>query len=313
VYRTILVPLDGSRFSEYALPWALALARRHGAGLALTTVADLAPPMSGGGDGERVPTADGRERGMALAEEYLQGVEERIRGTGFGGQVAWTVLPPGNVAASLVRHLGEVEAELTVMTTHGRGPLQRAWLGSSADGYIRRSPRPVLLIRPEDEAEGEDGPLSLDRIPDLPRRVALPLDGSRAGERLVEYAPGVADPDARYLLVRAIPPMLPGGSPYLPHVVREQEDHERVRRAAREYLEGVAAGLPQGRAEVRVPTSGQAGEAILDLAGEEDVDLIAMSTSGRGGVARLLLGSVADKVIRGAPCPVLLYRAPESD
>ncbi len=325
VYRTILVPLDGSRFSEHALPWALALARRHEAGLALTTVADLAPPRSGGGDGDRAATGDARERGMARAGEYLEGTAERVRAAGFAGEVVWKVLPPGNVAASLVGHLEEVGAELTVMTTHGRGPIQRAWLGSSADGYIRRSPRPVLLIRPEGEGEGAEGApgaeatpgaevsVPLDRIPDLPRRIALPLDGSKAGERLVEHAPGLAHPDAHYLLVRAIPPMLPGGSPYLPHVVREQEDHEEVRRSAREYLEGVAQRLPAGRTEVRVPTSGQAGEAILELAEEEGVDLIAMSTSGRGGVARLLLGSVADKVIRGAPCPVLLYRAPESE
>jgi nucleotide-binding universal stress UspA family protein len=312
VHRTILVPLDGSRFGEHALPWALALAGRLDAGLELATVAGLAPPLAGASGAERLPGDDGRERGMALAERYLQEVVERIRSTGFDGELGWTVIPPGNVAAALVRHLAQVTAELTIMTTHGRGPLQRAWLGSSADSFIRRSPRPVLLVRPE-PAEDEGQPLPLEHLPELPRRVLLPLDGSPQAERLVELAPPMADPKALFILLRVIPPFLPGGSPYLPHVVREAEDQERVREAASGYLEEIADGLRgAGRdAEVRVPTAGQPGHAILELAKEEDVDLIAMSTSGRGGVARLLLGSVADKVIRGSPCPVLLHREQE--
>lgn len=309
MHRTILVPLDGSRFGEHAVPWALALARRLDAGIELATVASLAPPLTGGPSRDRPPGEDGRERGMAMAERYLQQVVERIRSTGFDAELGWTVIPPGNVAAALIRHGTQVGADLTVMTSHGRGPLQRAWLGSCADSFIRRSPRPVLLIRPE-PAEDEGQPLPLERIPELPRRILVPLDGSPTAERLVEVAPPLTDPTARFLLLRVIPPFLPGGSPYLPHVVREAEDQERVRSAVSRYLEEVAERLRAGgsEAEIRVPTGGQPGQAILETAREEDVDLIAMSTSGRGGVARLLLGSVADKVIRGAPCPILLHR-----
>ncbi len=309
MYRTILIPLDGSRFGEHALPWGLAVAQRTGAGVQLATVADLAPRGGSPSGDTWVPGEETRERGIALAEQYLKETAERVRSTGFDGELGWTVIPPGNVAAALVRHVAKVEADFTVMTTHGRGPLQRAWLGSSADGFIRRSPTPVLLVRPEPAENGDEG-FPLEPLPDFPRRVLLPLDGSPAGERLVEVTPAVAATDATFLLVRVIPPLLPGGSPYLPHVVREAEDQERVRTAAREYLEGVASRFQSGDTEVRVPTAGQPGEAILDLAEEEDVDLIAMSTSGRGGVARLLLGSVADKVIRGASCPVLLFRDP---
>lgn len=247
---------------------------------------------------------------MALAEQYLENTGERVRSTGFDGDLGWEVIPAGNVAAALVRHLVRVGADLTVMTTHGRGPLQRAWLGSSADAFIRRSPTPVLLVRPQPAENGNDA-LPLEPSPELPRRVILPLDGSPAAERLVDLAPDVAASDATFLLVRVIPPLMPGGSPYLPHLVREAEDQERVRTAAREYLEGVASRFQSVEVEVRIPTSGQAGDAILELVEGEDADLVAMSTSGRGGVARLFLGSVADKVIRGAPCPVLLFRDPE--
>jgi nucleotide-binding universal stress UspA family protein len=75
----------------------------------------------------------------------------------------------------------------------------------------------------------------------------------------------------------------------------------------------MAEGLREKGADVetRVETSGQPANAILRIAEEEEADLIAMSTHGRGGVARLLLGSVADKVVRGAKVPVLLYREAE--
>jgi nucleotide-binding universal stress UspA family protein len=86
-----------------------------------------------------------------------------------------------------------------------------------------------------------------------------------------------------------------------------------VTAAAQEYLDALATRVPVGRVVTRVTTIGQPALAILDSAEEEGADLIAMSTAGRGGVSRMLLGSVADKVIRGSAVPVLLYRyAPEA-
>jgi nucleotide-binding universal stress UspA family protein len=313
VYRTILVPLDGSRFGEHALPWALSLARKLGAGLELTTVAQVEPPGLSPVGTARLPGEESRERAVSLAEGYLKEVVERVRASGFNGELGWTVLPPGNVVASLVRQVELSKADLAVLTTHGRGPVQRAWLGSVADGFIRSAPCPMLLVRPEPSEDGAE-PLSLERLPYLPRRILLPLDGSPVAERLVELTPPVAEPSCTFLLMRAIPPFLPGGSPYLPHVVREAEEQEQVRAAAQEYLQEVGAPLREAglATEVLVVTEGQPGQAIIEVARAEDADLIAMSTSGRGGVARLLLGSVADKVIRGAPCPVFLSRAPEA-
>ncbi len=148
------------------------------------------------------------------------------------------------------------------------------------------------------------------------RRVLLPLDGSEAAERLLRLTPPLVDPDEGcHVLLRAVPSFVGGGSPYLPHVVREAQEQEKVKEGAREYLEEVASGLRQraGRVEVRAETGEQPPMAILRTAEEVVVDLIAMSTHGRGGVARLLLGSVADKVIRGAKVPVLLYREPEGE
>jgi len=308
--KTILVPLDGSPFGEHALRWALSLARHLGAGLDLVTVADF--PRTGdsplGLDG--VVVERDRAQGIAQAETYMQAVLERVRAAGVPGELTSAVLPPGNISASLVRRQREVGAELTVMTSHGRGPVRRAWLGSVTDAFIRQSERPVWVIRPDVEngVHEQNGGLSLDELPALPGRILLPLDGSPPSERLLDLVGKVAHPTGEFLLLRVIPPLLPGGSPYLPHVVRELESQEEIEAAAREDLQATAARIGRVRTEVRVVTEGHPGTSILGVAEAERTDLIAMSTHGRGGASRLLLGSVADKVLRGAECPVLLFR-----
>lgn len=306
MFGPILVPLDGSRFGEHALPHALGLATRLNADLELVTVAQA----RGGAQRQAgVVTDESRERGRAEGEEYLAGVEERMRAAGFQGTVNRTVMPTGNVANSLVRHLMEVKAGLAVMTTHGRGPLKRAWLGSTADGFIRSSPVPVLLLRPE-EGEGE---VDLTAEASGFRRILIPLDGSEAAERLLDHWRPLAADAASVILFRALPTFSGGGSPYLPHVVRDEQEQKRARELAREYLEGLTDRVREegGEAEVKVTPTLEPADAILKAVKEEGVDLVAMSTEGRGGVSRLLLGSVADKVVRGSSVPVLLFREPE--
>jgi nucleotide-binding universal stress UspA family protein len=312
VYRRVLVPLDGSHFGERALPTALSLAERFGAELRTITVAsptaESSQPRGSGVAGD-----ESRERARSRASEYLTEVEARIRRGGFDGPLSTEVIPAGNAAHSVVRDAVESEADLIVMTTHGRGPLQRAWLGSTADGVIRRSPRPVLLLRPEGEASKE--PVDLAGRTEPFRKVLIPLDGSRAGELVLGLAAPLSADDASITLLRVVPPFLPGGSPYLPHVLREGEDHEAVKKAAAGYLQEVTGRFAEGGRTVvaEVATGGQPGVTILRVAEEEGIDLIAMSSHGRGGVSRLLLGSVADKVVRGAPCPILLHREPEEE
>ncbi|TVP48232.1 MAG: universal stress protein [Gemmatimonadales bacterium] len=314
-YR-IVVPLDGSRFGERALPLALSVAERTGGSLELITIA-VPVVQSAGGRDAAVTGDDSGDRGEVRARAYLDEVADRIRVAGYEGALVRDVISPGNAARSIVRRVAEVEADLVIMTTHGRGPLQRAWLGSTADGVIRRSPCPVLLVRPPDalaETEPEDRPpIDLSARPGPFSRVVIPLDGSEAAERAFDSLPPLLAEGATAHLLRIVAPFVAGGSPYLPHTVREAQDHEMVRRASAEYLDRFRGRVEASGfvAEPEVVTGGQPAVAILRASESLGAGLIAMSTSGRGGAARLLLGSVADKVVRGAPCPVLLSRTPE--
>jgi nucleotide-binding universal stress UspA family protein len=309
MFRHILVPLDGSRFAEHALPRAFSLAARHEAVLELASVAvpygGFPPPVG-------LPADELMESARARAAEYLEDAGNRVRAAGFEGTIVRTVIPAGNVVRLLSRHVVENHVDLTVMTTHGRGPLGRAWLGSTADGLIRRATVPLLLVRPSGEASDD---VELEAPPPF-ARILVPLDGSKASERLVPLADGVAGRGASMILLRTVQPAAPVGyAPYLPHVVEEEHDYKAALKAADEYLHAFASGLNGSPAtvELEVRPAEHPAEAILDLAEEEGVDLIAMATAGLGGVKRLLIGSVADKVIRGASVPLLVFRQDEEE
>lgn len=334
MFRHIVIPLDGSAFSRTAIPYAHALASNADVGLELVSAVDTAAALLGAGyPGDLAAGATTSGAGvpavaLELVEASREGREKELEalarklGTATGGTVGWVVLDgePGEAVAGRVE---EGEADLVVMSTHGRGGLDRAWLGSVADRLIRRLTVPLLLVRPEEE-EGtgevadlesdEDGPeLALEsaRI----RRVLVPLDGSELAEAILDPAARLArQTGASLVLLRAIDPMLPTDAPYLPATVegteaRFEERHEE----ARTYLDGVAErlrgeGVDVADAEVR---EGRAAPTILERAGE-GADLVAMATHGRGGLRRWLLGSVSDKVLRGADRPVLIVR-PEDD
>lgn len=300
--RKILVPLDGSRFAEAALPLALTLCRRAEAPLHLVTVREPLPSFA----------QDGREEeATAWAEEYLEDVVARI-GDAAGGPVH-TSLKAGTVVEELRAEAREEEADLVVMATHGRGVLSRAWLGSVADGFVRQARRPVLLVRP-DHHRIEDFAAEAPHL----RSILVPLDGSEAAEEALEEAEELGRLfDARYHLVRVSTRPLSDARPYLPHTHppagvgdAESRDDEATR-----YVEEVAERMRARGLEVetQVLPGVQPGHAILEAAAEAGSDLIAMATHGRKGLTRALLGSTADKVLRGTQVPVLLHRRGERE
>ena len=138
------------------------------------------------------------------------------------------------------------------------------------------------------------------------RRILLPLDGSSLAEQAVPHAVAQAERfQAELILLKVLPPLpeRPMSSPGR----RQAEDLSA--KLAREYLEGVAAGIRERDIPVQVVTvEGQAHPQIVQFAEENEVHLIVMSTRGQSGLSRWLMGSIADRVVRGATVPVLLIR-----
>ncbi len=295
-HSKILVPLDGSEFGERALAAALALVGRSGGELHLVSAVSSLPLL-------RPSNADEGETQGWFAEEgarvaaYLEQVRTRIRESN-PDQVVWVHSRVGAPTDTILRRIDEVSADLVVMTTHGRGPLGRAWMGSVADGVVRQAPCPVLLLRPQEE----ETPLRLDRI-------LVPLDGSGAAERALPQATLLARQwGSRLHLASIIPTPHSVSVPYLDASAEAEEVRQSLGREYLEYLERTAAPLRESGFEVEVDAI-RAEEVAQGLAGvltRSGAGLLVMSTHGRGGVARLLLGSVANRMIRSSPVPVLV-------
>jgi nucleotide-binding universal stress UspA family protein len=300
MYETILVPIDGSTFSEHALPVAVDLARRTGAYLHLVQVHIPEPMLTPEGIAFADPTWEREFKDQE--REYLRDVAERHRTPGVAIR---TELIEGQVAESLKLYAAEEGVDLVVMTTHGRGGISRAWLGSVADALVRQLRLPVLLLRPQHEvlpfATGSEN-------------ILIPLDGSELSERIINCTVSLGQlTHARYTLLRVVAPAYVGGQPYVPTLLTEDPlGIEQQIASADVYLDGVAERMRSQGLEVTtaVVTHPQPALAILEYAEALRPGLIAMATHGRGGWARLALGSVADKVLRATETPVLLYRPP---
>jgi nucleotide-binding universal stress UspA family protein len=134
----------------------------------------------------------------------------------------------------------------------------------------------------------------------------VPLDGSAAAEHVLDHARWLRDQGARLILVRVVPSPLEVGSLYgVPTVRLERESHREQREEAERYLQDVVARLGEGNQEARVVEASSAAEGVLDTARIHGADLITLATQGRSALGRMVIGSVADKVIRGAAVPVL--------
>jgi nucleotide-binding universal stress UspA family protein len=299
MYRLILVPLDGSRFGEFALPLAVHLSRKTGARIHLVTVQELLPATTP--IGWQNATRD-------WARGYLEAMAERLR-PDTGGEVT-TRFRSGHAADELLEEAKDVD--LTVMSTHGRGMLSRAWLGSVADAFVRHVNRPVLLVRPDaDEGEEELPAVDLNTEWTI-TKMLLPLDGTPVSEAIIRHATELGSLfGAAYHLVRVVPLPMEFSSSYPPDMIQMNKQYlADSEEAARGYLEGHAQGLrSRGFAvDTAVVLGAQPAHGILTEAASSGSDLFAISAHSRGGLTRVLLGSTSDKVLRGAHEPVLMYR-----
>jgi nucleotide-binding universal stress UspA family protein len=193
-------------------------------------------------------------------------------------------------AAALAAHVDSHGVDLIVMTTHGRGGMSRFWLGSVADQLLRRTTVPVLLLRPSKPVP----------VPQF-HSVLIALDASAQSEEAIAPALALArtTPGSRVVLAHVMGPPLSLVEPAL----GPEESREAVAR-----LEHLAhrLGLQGIQTTVQLATGARVAEQIHELASAEQADLIVVGTHGRRGVERLLLGSVADKVVRGTDQPVLV-------
>lgn len=297
MYRNILLPVDGSAMSESALATAADVACRAHSRLHIVQVSNAL----------EADRADSRF-GMP---NHLDALASRCNST-LGIDVVTEVLcdpvtgvdytePSSAIVTKTLREYIRVHAvDLTVMTTHGFGGFMRAWLGSVADELLRTAVTPVLAIKPV-------GSMVRPKPPIRAQRVLIPLDMSDRDQELIARTIEFGDLyAAEYTLLHVVQPAMAaaaaiGGDAY-------GDAGRDIPATAHAYLDRLAETIAAtgSRARIEVTTVPFIASEIIAYAESHHFDLISVATRGRNPVARAVLGSVADKVVRGASMPVLV-------
>ena len=298
----ILVPLDGSPLAEMIVPHARVWAEATGSRLTLLQVVRppaVPDPLTGAVAPGAVPYAQWKTR-RDEAQTYLRGVAERLTAT---GQAVDVTVREGEAATQIVAYAaGEPGVVGIAMATHGWGGLLGLLLGSQAEQVLHNAPKPLLLVRPQREAE------ALRLPPARPyRTIVVPLDGSPEAETALPPAQALAAAaGARLLLVTVRP-----DAGYVEPLVFARLAGPPV---AADTLPG--SYLARAAATWHTPTvpvetalvAGTPATAIVRYSDSVDADLLVMATHGPRGVDRLWHASVAAQVLQQARHPILLIR-----
>ena len=297
MYTRMLIPLDGSKVAEQVLPYARFLAKALAIPVELLEVVDpeALALLSNPRQGRYVDTI--LAEGIESSKNYLEAI-----GRSFQGAKVKSLVEKGKAEDVVIEKAAADKNTLIVMATHGRSGIQRWLLGSVADKVLHEATNHVLLVRANDGGK-TDGEAAL-------KTVIVPLDGSPLAEQVLPYVVELAKKmKLELVLIRAyaLPPAISAedygfySADLLDHLEAEARDYlaEKVNEVKQKGIENVTS----------VVNTGYGAEEIITLGRHTPEDFIVMSTHGRSGIQRWVLGSVTDRVVRHSGDPVLIIRS----
>jgi nucleotide-binding universal stress UspA family protein len=299
-FQRLLVPLDGSASAEHALPMAETICLGYQASLTLVSVLQAQDRL------RFFPTTQSRQRRMAEAsrverEAYLSHIVRQAYANGNGMDVGYTV-SVGPIADEINALAYEVGVDLVVMSTHGCSGADHRLIGREANKIVRLVNKPVLLVRPASNGNGKSPHL---------KKLLLALDGSEYAERMLPYANALATRFNSEILLLSVPEVPEtwkyGAMAGAVEGLRAEAEGEICL-----YLERIAAAFREQGLNVQAMVTGSGpARTIVAVSESEAVDLIMLATHGRGGLDRLFMGSVADRVVQQTRRPVFLVPVQE--
>jgi nucleotide-binding universal stress UspA family protein len=300
----ILVPLDGSRLAEQSLPYAMTLGRKLPAELVLLCAVSVPPDVQESLQKASLKPDALFEELEIEASEYLEAMSHLMSKAELNFS---HVVLRGLAADAIVEYTEQNDIQLIAMASHGYTAIKRWTHGSVAERVLQSAPVPVLLVRAQEGVkEGLPEPRAC-------RRVLVPLDGSTLAEQVLPAVIPIAMALGCEMTLFRVPVGYSAGPLSGRWYVPQNSSLENADEDAQFYLERLASHLRLQGIEVSTATRlGPVAKSIIDYAEDNDVDLIAMCTHGRTGIARWALGSVADRVLRAGDKPVLLVRARRS-
>lgn len=283
-YKNILVPLDGSVLAERVIPAALYLAEAMAGSITFLTVVVKRP-----GDDVSL-MAKAVQTGKFEADLYLRSVRKRFLPALVSIE---TAVITGKPDKEIIAFAQEKNSDLIIMSTHGRSGITRWSFGRTAEKVLRRAPCPTVILRSDNEIN-----------PEKFNRIMLPLDGSPLAERVLPPALDMVKAmGVELFLIRVVEPNSFYGFGHSDDLL------EADREAAQTYLADVREQLllPDKTVHTHVAV-GSATDLIVDYAATQQIDLILLTSRGHSGFDEWMFGSVAEKVMVGAPCAILVIR-----
>ncbi|AFK21518.1 universal stress protein (plasmid) [Haloferax mediterranei ATCC 33500] len=283
MYEKILLPVDESTATSAVLYHASELAHWDDAEIQLLFVADTTR------DSVTVVSNDVVD---ALEREGESVVEEAAETLDTLGVEYGTDVVQGNPAPTIVEYAAEYDYDLIVMPTHGRQGLSRQLHGSVTEKVVRLSDLPVLTARMDPD----------DELTFPYERILIPTDGSRSSKRATTHGLQLAAAlDAAVHILSVVDDSALGFD------VRSMLSGEESEQGANEAIGSVvseATDLGITKVVERIE-HGTPSDEIRAYVEDNDIHAVVMGTTGRSGVDRILLGSVAEQTVRTAPVPVI--------
>lgn len=291
MYKRLLVPLDGSKLAELALPCAEELAAVFNSEVVLIGVCE--PEESQYSHMCQLYVGKIAE----MVENRIKKVNSRV--------IIRPVILDGRPAEGIIDYAEKNDVSLMIMASHGRSGIMSWTLGSVANKVLQRTGTPILLIRAKAShlEAGAQGLFS---------RILVPLDGSDVGEVVLPHVRQLTEKlGAEVILLQVVAHgqhvHTIGG---LDYVRFTEQQIESMKAEAKEYLDKVSEGLAgtkgMVRSEVRV---GDTAHEIIKFADEANIRLIAISSHGRSGIRQWISGSITHKILHAGNTPVLLVKA----
>ncbi|MBX6326041.1 MAG: universal stress protein [Chthoniobacterales bacterium] len=296
--RNVLVPIDFSKMSIDAIAAAKRLSRRFGGTVHLVHVYqfDYLPEFT-------APAIWSMQASIAIEEQYTQLLKKKLAAVAQKNALSPVNchLLRGTAAFDEICRLArDLPADLILLPTHGRTGLKRVFLGSTAERVVQHSPCPVFVVRKKKRLSKGEGLFSI-------RTLLVPVDFSGRSREGLQYAIEIADKfGARIIVLHATYLgyiYSAEGTAFYDVPALQEAARRKAKRQMRKFLRTVRFG--------RVPfetaiTEGSPAHDICASAKANDVDLIVTSTHGLTGLKHVLIGSVAEQVVRRAPCSVLV-------
>ena len=298
MYKNIMVPTDGSGFDREAILVALRVAERCEAKVRLVRVLAIGAYFGTTSPESAIlsPEALRAEQDAALGELYALAAECR----GISSAEITAELEQGPIVDVLAGYAKRNDIDLIVISSHGRRGIARLSLGSVTDSLIRGTTIPVLVVKPRASYLMPEASKEFHHI-------VVPLDGSSLAEQILARVVPLAKLEEAEITLLHILTTSEGEHEHAPDC--NLPWWEKRVAGAQAYLSRRAAAIrAEGvTATIDVVVGEKVSDAITDYARREGADLIAIATHGRGGLTRIIRGSVADGVTKSAMSSILVF------